>query len=304
MKKTTIFATLAISIILISQITISNYAQKNNNQENSTMILAESFSIIAREGLETIIIISTIIAYLSKTGNEKKKKYIYYGVALGIITSIITGIALNETLESNKSQKEIIEGITTILAAIIMLYTTNWFLGKIDKKIWVNHIEKQTKNAINKNSEKTLTIIAFLAVYREGFETVLFYKALAITTNQPNIIAGFILGIIFLSIAYFLINKIENKLPTKTIFSITSIILFILSFKFAGKGIHELQEAKIINETIIQIPKIKELGIYQTAETTITQTIVLIIGIILIYKHYLQNLKKKRNKNLTKKLAC
>jgi len=248
---------------------------------------AESFTIILREGLEAILVIAAIIAYLVAAKHKDKVKTVYLWSGLAVVVSFFTAFIIDIFFSATDTPKEILEGITMLIASVVLLYVTNWLLGKIESKKWNNYIKGKVDDALTKNSSFALGLVSFLAVYREGFETVLFFKALtAGTMDLSGILLGMILGFVALAILFMLIIKLEQKLPLNLVFGATSILLFVLSVKFAGKGIHELQEAHIIPETVIMIPKIADLGIYPTIETISVQIIALIIGAALVYIHF------------------
>ncbi|MBI4210041.1 MAG: FTR1 family protein [Candidatus Diapherotrites archaeon] len=247
----------------------------------------ESLTIIVREGLEAILIIGAIIAYIAASGHKDKTKGVYAGATAAIIASILTAIIVDGFFKASDSQLEALEGTTMLIAAIVMLYVTNWMLGKIDSARWTAYIKGKAGDALTSGSVLALGIVSFLAVYREGFETVLFYKALAIgSADTAGIISGFVAGIIVLAALFLAIIKLETKLPLNWVFGGTSALLFLLSVKFAGKGIHEFQEAGIISETAMNIlPKVKDLGIYPTVETLGAQAVIIIIGAALLHIH-------------------
>lgn len=253
-------------------------------------VFFESLMIILREGFEAILIIAAIVTYLSVSGNKDKTRTVYLWAGVAVIASIITAFAIETVFALGEHHVEALEGITMLFAAAVLLYVTNWLLGKIDSKKWSGYINEKVKSAADSGSALALGLASFLAVYREGFETVLFYKALAIgSTDYTGIISGFLLGVVCLAVLFFAVIKLEAKLPVKTVFAVTSVLLFFLAFKFVGKGVHELQEAGLFGETALALPKIGEIGFYPTIETGIAQLAVIIIGAVLIYMHYFSN---------------
>ncbi|MCR4368547.1 MAG: FTR1 family protein, partial [archaeon] len=153
---------------------------------------------------------------------------------------------------------------------------------------WTAFIKGKVDDALSLQSAFALGTVSFLAVYREGFETVLFFKALTSgTTDLTGIIMGLVAGFAALAILFVLIVRIEKRLPLNVVFALTSAILFVLALKFAGKGVHELQEAHVLPETALNVvPKIGDLGIYPTLETLGIQAVMLAIGAILLYMHF------------------
>ncbi len=275
----------------------AHFEEENAEEQKepaSGSALAESFVIILREGLEAILIIAAIIAYLVAAGHRNKVKTVYLWAGAAVLASIGTAFVLDAFLAGSDTPAKFLEGFTMLLAAAVMLYVTNWFLGKIDSKKWLGYIKGKVDDALTSRSTLALGVVSFLAVYREGFETVLFFKALSIgSTDITGIVTGFVAGMIALAILFAIILGIEKRLPLNVVFGVTSAILFVLSVKFAGKGIHELQEAHVLPETAFAIvPKIGDLGIYPTVETLAIQALVILLGTALLWAHFRKSAAK------------
>jgi len=246
----------------------------------TTAAFIQSLTVILREGLEAILIIGAIVAYLHATKNKEKTKAVWYGVSLAIVASFITAFLIETVFKLGEAHVEILEGITLLLAAAVLFYVGHWLLSKMHSERWDAYIKKKVSHATAKGSTFMLAAVAFLAVYREGFETVLFYKALLINSPETSsILIGFIVGIVILAAIIAAFYKYGVKIPMKYLFLGTSTILYIMSFVFAGHGVHELQEANVLSETALNIPQIPLLRIYPTVETTVVQ-VVLILAIL------------------------
>ncbi|MBZ7965701.1 FTR1 family protein [Campylobacter molothri] len=246
-----------------------------------------ALGIIIREGLEALIIVVAIVSYLVQSGNKNRLNIAYSALFTGIILSFITAFAVSWIFKENAGQsRELIEGITMIIAVLLLFYVGFWLLSNAQNKKWASFIKQGAIDAISNNSAKTLWITVFLAVYREGAETVLFYQALLFdaktSTDLSAIFGGLGLGILILIVLYFLLKAGAIRIPVKQFFYITSYIIFYMVFVFTGKGIAELIEGKIILPSLIPInfEPILWLGIYPYYETLIPQFIVLILLII------------------------
>lgn len=241
-------------------------------------LFLQSMTIILREGFEVIIIISALIAYLIKSDNRDRVSTVYKGVLAGIAASFFTAYIIEGILHISKANQEVVEAVTMLIAVAVLFYVSYWLLSKVESARWQNFIQGKVKDALTKKNSLALGMAAFLAVYREGFETVLFYKALYSYTSihTASILSGFISGSIILGIMFYIFNKIGLRIPVKQFFMTTSIILYYMAFTFMGKGLHELQEANILGITPINFaPKIKFLGIYPSMETVAGQFILL-----------------------------
>lgn len=243
-----------------------------------------ALGIIIREGLEALIIVVAIVSYLVQSGNKNRLNIAYSALFTGVILSFVTAFGVSWLFKENSGQsRELIEGITMLIAVILLFYVGFWLLSNAQNKKWANFIKQGAIDAISNNSAKTLWLTVFLAVYREGAETVLFYQALLFdaktNTDYSAVFGGLAFGIFILVVLYFLLKAGAIRIPVKQFFYITSYIIFYMVFVFTGKGIAELIEGKIITPSLIPInfEAILWLGIYPYYETLIPQIIVLIL---------------------------
>ncbi|MFQ5786652.1 MAG: FTR1 family protein [Thermodesulfobacteriota bacterium] len=270
---------------------------QNGEPIGQLLSFTNSLTIILREGLEAILIIAAILAFLVKTGASNAIKYVHLGWILAIAAGLLTLLIANTLISISGAEQEIIEGITSLIAAAVLFYVSYWLITKIEVKKWKHYIQGKVQRAISKKSVFALASVSFFAVYREAFETILFYQALWYQSENSNgaIAWGFMLGILLLLVLVFVIFKLAVRVPLKYFFSITSLFLYILSFILIGKGIRELQEAGVFGITPIQfIPQIDILGIYPTLETSIPQGILLIALLVAI--SWLGYIKKEKEK--------
>ena len=270
-------------------------------QEFTTFITALGLTL--REGLEAILVIAAIIAYLVKTDNKKYLKSVYLGALGGIVFSIILAMGFNMLSASlgdaqSGASQEIFEGITMFLATAVLFYVSNWMLSKSETEVWERYIKTQVDRSISKGNVYTLVFSSFLAVAREGAELILFFQGMRSNmSNSPyRMWLGLGVAIVILVVVYIAITKLSVRLPLKPFFMATSILMFILCISFIGKGVFELQEADVIGRTVIPAMNgftIELLGIYDRVETLIPQVILLIIAIISFVLHMQSNNKKR-----------
>jgi len=244
-----------------------------------TGLFIQSFSIIVREGFEAILIIAALITFLVKSRNKDKLKAIYMGVLIGVIGSFITAYILQEILDISMASQEMMEGVIMLVAVVVLFYVSYWLVSKIEATKWQSYITGKMQKAVTTGSAFTLSMVAFLSVYREGFETVLFYKALYLYAGDTTagIIPGFLTGCVVLAVVYFLINQLGMRIPVKWFFVVTSVFLYYMAFMFMGKGLHELQMGGALSLTGANfVPEIPWLGMYPTWETFIGQMILVV----------------------------
>ncbi len=239
-----------------------------------TGMFFQSFSIIVREGFEAILIIAALIAFLIKSRNQARIKSIHLGVVIAILASFATAYIIHEVLHLNMASQELLEGWIMLVAVAVLFSVSYWLVSKIDNKKWQEYINKQMRGALSKGNTLTLSVVAFISVYREGFETVLFYKALYLYAEgaTSGIIPGFLAGCVVLAGVFYLINTLGMRIPIKWFFGFTSVLLYYMAFTFMGKGLHELQMGEQLTMTAANfLPNIPWLGIYPTWETFIGQ---------------------------------
>lgn len=253
--------------------------------KNPYAMFFASFLIIFREGVEAILILGAIITYLIKSGNENKVRSIYYGVFSAIVLSVVTWAALTYFLKTAGYGIELVEGVTLLLAMMVLFTVSHWLLSKAQANVWQKYIQGKIKLSLTRGSMFALSSAGFLAVYREGAEIVLFYKALSARASSnwdiQMLIAGFGAGMVALAVFFFAYKYGSIKIPIKPFFIATGMLLYLLSFIFAGEGINKLQIAGIIDSTdIMYVPSVDLLGIYPTLQTVALQ-IILVIALIL-----------------------
>ena len=262
-------------------------------QDSSVWFLfISALSIILREGLEAMLIVVAIVAYLIQSGNQNRTNIVYSALGVGVFLSFITAFAVYYFFREYAGQfRELLEGVTMLVAVVLLLYVGFWLLSKAHK--WNDFIKSSAKEAIGKGSGYALWWCVFLAVYREGAETVLFYQALLFDSNTSAdfsaVIGGLALGCAILVALYLLIKKGAVRIPIKLFFQVTSIIIFLMCFSFTGKGVGELIEGKILTPTLIpyQFDAISWAGLYPYYESLILQAVVatiIVIGVVFTRK--------------------
>lgn len=258
--------------------------------------------IILREGFEALIIVAAVIAYLIKTGNSKHLNIVYSSLGVAVVLSLVTAYAVNLIFGSQMAaqSREILEGVVMLIAVFLLFYVGFWLLSNAGAKKWSSYIQGQVEGSLSSGDSKTLWWTVFLAVYREGAETVLFYTALVLDAKSSSALSmvalGFVVGLVMLLVVYFVIKFFSLKIAIKPFFLITSAIIFYMSIVFVGKGIMELVEGKLFVPKIIEgFPTITWLGVYPYYESLIPQALMilaLVVGIFIMKKIQKTNLNK------------
>lgn len=246
------------------------------------VLFAQSFIILVREGLEAILVIGALAAVLVKAGAPERKREMGWGVAAAVVASGLTALAFATLFRSAARHQELLEGGTMLLAALVLFWVSYWLVSKVELAKWMAFVRGQIGQALSSGRGWALAAIAFLAVYREGFETVLFYAALfsnaaGAAGDAAVIIAGIVAGAVVLGGVYYAMQRFGVRLPLKPFFGVTSGLLYLMAFSFAGKGVAELQEAGVISITPLKwMPSIPFLGIFPTIQTFASQAVLLL----------------------------
>lgn len=289
----------------------SGSASSGGNRSAGAATFIACFTIILREGFEAILVVGAIVAYLVKAKGEKddriRKKMVrpvYIGAILGIGASFLSALILNQLKLANSASQEIIEGVTALIAVAVLYWVSNWMLSKSESEAWSTYIRNKVEKSSKNGSVFALAFTAFLAVYREGAEVILFFQPMIAGGNLNMVWGGFIVGCVALVFVFLAIRFLSIKIPLKPFFIATSILMFIMAFAFLGSGIKELIEGDVITATmpawLSWIPMGSEgiasfldiLGIYPIVETFIPQMILVGVTIVIFIWHL------KRNKKL------
>jgi len=266
--------------------------EKSANTGSPESLLFFAFTIILREGFEALIIVAAVVAYLVKTGNQNRMGIVYSSLSVAVVLSFVMAWVMNLLFENAGQYREVMEGAVMLVAVSLLFYVGFWLLSNAGAKKWNEYIKTHVSESISAGSAKALWWTVFLAVFREGAETVLFYQALFFEAKNAEgygaIGVGFAAGLIILLIVFFVFKKFSIKIPIKPFFLVTSAIIFYMSIVFVGKGLMEFVEGKIFVPTKIEgFPTIELLGIYPYYESLIPQAIMivaLIAGVIIMKK--------------------
>jgi high-affinity iron transporter len=248
-------------------------------------LFVQSFVIMLREGLEAILIVGALMTFLAKMGAADRRRHVNAGILAAIAASLLTAVALETVFHLSAAHQEALEGLTMVVATAVLFYVSYWLLSKMEVMKWSHFVKSKVHDAVTNGSAFALASAAFLAVYREGFETVLFYKALFIAAGPAAglapIAGGMLLGGVVLVLVYLAMNRFGVRLPLKPFFAVTSAFLYYMAFVFAGAGIAELQEGGFVSLTPVSwAPRIPGLGIHPTVETLAAQGVLLALAVL------------------------
>lgn len=246
-------------------------------------VVVQSLLILLREGVEALLVIAALMAYLRKAGAADKVLYIWLGSITALIASVLTAWGLQNLIASSGAARETLEGVTMLVAALLLSYVSAWLYARKEMKQWQGFIDNQIGAAVKKGSLYAIVSVAFFAVYREGAETILFYQALISNAEDAfdAISLGFGLAAIGLLGLYFLIFQLSVRLPLKQFFTGTAVLLYGLSVVFTGKAVLELQVSGWIGNTWLAfMPTVSWLGVFPSVESLAAQISIALLPVI------------------------
>lgn len=246
---------------------------------------ASAFIILLREGLEAILVVAALAAFLIKTERRDAMSYLHFGWVGALVLGIFTWLASIYLFDFSGANREITEGVAALVAMAVLFYVGFWMHSKTNAIQWKRFIDGSVQKALSTGTLWGLAALSFIAVYREVFETILFYQALWVQADAPAqamLLSGLGSAVVALSVLAWLILRYSTRLPLRQFFSATSIFMFVLAIVFAGKGIAALQEAGKLPIDPVNFPRIDLLGIYPNLQGLLVQAgLVLLAAFVL-----------------------
>ena len=245
--------------------------------------------IILREGLEALLVVVALLAFLRKSGNSDKRGWIWAGAGLGVLASIGAALVLQaifSTISAGRN-RELIEGVTGLVAAVLLFYVSYWLHSKASLGAWKKYIDARTTQALARGSMAGLALLAFLAVFREGAETAVFYLGMAPSISMRDLLLGFGAGTAILAVLAVLMLVVGVKLPLRPFFRVAGLLVYYLGFKFVGTGLHALQVADVLPSSPIGSGSsnavLEFFGIYLTWQTLLPQLLLLAAALAVFF---------------------
>lgn len=270
-----------------------------------TIAFSTSFSLIFREGLESALIIGAILTYLEASRNDRFKKHVYYGIIIAAGATAVTWFIAQYIIELSGASRELIEAIAGISAVAVLFWVSFWVLNKIETKKWIEFVKAKVWKATTTGSLMVFVMLSFFTVYREGFETVLFYQAIFSFAKYMEwyVIAGLISGLVVIIGVALVVRRIGKKLPLRALFGLTMGIGAYMSIAFIGNAVREFQELGYISTTplIGIVPRFDinlatMTGIHPTLESVIAQMILL--SVYAVGSLYILVIQPRRQKSI------
>jgi len=237
--------------------------------------------ILLREGLEAILVVAALAAFLVKTGRRDALPYLHAGWAGALAAGFLTWWISTYLVQIGGAGRELTEGVAALVAAAVLFYLGFWLHSKSQAAQWQRFIRDRVNRALSATTLWSLAGLSFITVYREAFETILFYQALWVQTHagsQHLVISGLAVAAVLLVVLAWLILRFSTRLPLRQFFGVTGVFMFLLAIAFAGKGVVALQEAGMLPSSPIGVPSFELLGIYPNLQSLGLQAALLVLG--------------------------
>jgi high-affinity iron transporter len=252
------------------------------------VVTGQSFMIIFREGLEAVLLLSALLGYLESAKATQYRKPIMLGMGAAVIATAITFFAIGAVLDALPFGREVLEAVTAIVAVAVLFYVSFWLIARLEHKRWMEFLRTRVWSAVTLGSTAALAMIGFTAIYREGFETALFYQALMTFGSGLGayVALGLGLGLAALVVVSYAIFRLGRRLPVRAFLTTAVVILMATSVTFLGNAVRSLQEADVVRLTRLEswprapIFLSQALGYWPSKETIVAQAVLTAIYVL------------------------
>ncbi|GAC1316950.1 MAG: FTR1 family iron permease [Chloroflexota bacterium] len=256
-------------------------------EAQQTYGIFDAMIILLREGLEALLVVVALTAFLKRSRNSTGQTWVWSGATAGLLLSIALGLGIQAFFGAiiNPGNREIMEGSIGLVAAAMLIYVSYWLHSKSSLGGWQSYINSHTREAVGGGRMFGLAVLAFLAVFREGAETSLFYLGMASNIATSDLLIGLALGAVILLALGVLMVGLGLRIPMRPFFTVASLLVFYLCFKFVGMGIHALQVAGAVpTGSAAYLPTLDAIGLYPTWPTTIAQLVLLLAAAAIVLR--------------------
>ncbi len=243
-------------------------------------VFVGAFTILVREGLEALLVVVALLAFLRKAGRVEAVRHVHAGWIFALVAGGVTWGIANYAISISGAGRELTEGLSSLFAAAVLISVGLWMHQKSIGGRWQSYLKQKMTAAMNRRSVWFLFGLAFISVYREVFETILFYAALWNDGQHGWLLGGIGAGALVLGGIAWVLMRTSRRLPLATFFSASSLLIAVLAVVLTGKGIAALQEAGWVAVSVLQLPRIELLGIYPTIQSLLAQACVLCLLIL------------------------
>jgi high-affinity iron transporter len=253
------------------------------NDLGPVAVFTGALTILAREGLEAVLLVVAVIGVLARSGRRDALRFVHAGWIAALAAGAATWWVASRFVAMSGASREVVEGVSALIATAILFYVSYWLLSKTESSRWQSFLGDRLKTALSSGSLGMLAFVTFVAVYRECFETVLFYQALAAQAGPSGtgpLFAGIGAGAAVLAVLALAVFRFGKRLPMRQFFAASSLLLYGLAIVLAGQGISALQEAGWIPATPVSLFRLEWLGIYPTWQGLVLQGVLVVAALV------------------------
>ena len=236
-----------------------------------------ALTILLREGLEALLVVVAMMAFLKKADRTDVLPYVHAGWMTALTAGGLTWLVATYVVDVSGASREMTEGVSAVFAAVVLLAVGMWMHQKSLAGRWQTYVKEKLSSALSKKSALMLFVLSFVTVYREVFETVLFYAALWTQDNGVYLLAGLASGVVILAAVAAVLLRSAARLPISQFFAFSSALVGALAVVLMGKGVAALQKVGVLQITPLSIPRIDVLGVYPSIQTVTAQVLILLI---------------------------
>ena len=246
-----------------------------------------SLGILVREGSEAMLVVVALLAAVREAGQERRARDIYAGALLALGVSLVLAWAVNHLIADDTS--DTLEGVFQLLAAATLFYVSSWLTARGQSDRWRSFLHDKVEASRDiAGPSIALGLTAFLAVMREGAETIVFFQALlggaTETAERHAVMAGLLAGALALGVIFLVLRKAAFRIPLGSFFTATSVLLYGLAVIFVGQGISSFQESGVMRATFVDhVPTIQALGLFPTVQTLAAQAAMLGLAALALF---------------------
>jgi high-affinity iron transporter len=241
------------------------------------LVTGQSFLILFREGFEVVLLLAVLVGYLEAARSPQYIKPILAGVALAAVATVITVLLMPMLFRLLPVGREVLEAVVALLAVAVLFYVSFWLIARLEQKRWMEFVRARLWSAISVGSTASLVAVGFTAVYREGFETALFYQSL-LTFGEglgQYVLLGIGLALAALAVVAHVVFRLGRKLPVRKFMNTAVALVMATSVAFLGNALNTLQSADVLAYRRTSFPR---LPIFLSEATGVWPTVPSLVG--------------------------
>jgi high-affinity iron transporter len=238
-----------------------------------------AFVIYLREGIEAALLVGALLATLRKLGRSDAARYVHWGWALALPAGLVTYWLFDRLVTLGADRRELVEAVVSLLAAAVLFWVSFWLISRVESRHWIAFLRAKVEAGLSRRSLLVLSGLAFLAVYREAAETVLFTQALLLEAEHAalQVAAGAGAGLLAAALAALVLNRTVLRLPLAPFFAVSSLLLCGLAVSFAGAGVYALVAAGYLTPRPVPFPEVPWMGIHPDLTGLLVQLAIVLI---------------------------